>query len=198
MAKKLKSWLFQAWIKHYLICIILTTVILVNTLFWFNNDDDNLQIWVTYHTADRFSVQSPWITSLKLILWQYYNLGEIQWIWFQQSADRDNVLSIKQSWNSELNRHGCLQSVCVCDMSAILWIRVVCVCSVYAVFEIAVVCVCCVSALFSNAIVCVCDVSALRNYTYVRVCSVSALKKVQLSVYATVTCFVCVCAFKNI
>ena len=84
---------------------------------------------------------------------------------------------------SELNRHGCLQSVCVCDMSALLWIRVVCVC--------------CVSALFSNGIVCACDVYALRNYTYVRVCSVSALKKVQLSVYAPVTCLVCVCAFKN-
>ena len=83
----------------------------------------------------------------------------------------------------ELNRHGCLQSVCVYDMSAILWIRVVCVCSVYAFFENAVVCVWCVSALFSNGIVCVCDVSALRNYTYVCVCSVSALKKVQLAIY---------------
>ena len=78
---------------------------------------------------------------------------------------------------SELNRYGCLQSVCVCDLSAILWIRAVCVCSVYAFFENAGVCVCWVSALFSNGLVCVCDVSALRNYTYVRVCSVSALKK---------------------
>ena len=100
-------------------------------------------------------------------------------------------------YHTELNRHSCLQSVCVCDMSAILWIRVVCVCSVSAFFENAVICVCFVSALFLNGIVCVCDVSVLWNYTYVRVCSVSALEKVQLSVYASVTCLVCVCAFEN-
>ena len=35
------------------------------------------------------------------------------------------------------------------------------------------------------------------RYEIIRVCSVSALKKVQLSVYAPVTCLVCVCAFKN-
>ena len=53
--------------------------------------------------------------------------------------------------------------------------------------------------LFSSGIVSgiVCDLFALRNYTNVCACSVSALKKVQLSVYAPVTCLVRVCAFKN-
>ena len=62
------------------------------------------------------------------------------------------VQSVTCRSQSELNRHGCLQSVCVYEMSAIWWIRVVYVCSVSEFFENAVVRVCFASALFQMAL----------------------------------------------
>ena len=83
-------------------------------------------------------------------------------------------------------------------MSAIFWIWIVCVCRVSAFLEKDVVCVCCVSLFFFQLALSV-SVTCLRYEIIPMSVSVACLhsKKVQLSVYAPVTCLVRVCAFKN-